>query len=95
MSLSVQIIGFGDIGSAWTGLHPYSEENEFNQQEVSSGGGSVSVIIRNNREPIIWGYGAGLRSRILGYFVRADFAWGVDDGVVQPMVFYLSLNLDF
>jgi len=90
-----QIVGFGDIGSAWTGLHPYSEDNEFNQQEITTGGGSVSVIIRNNREPIIWGYGVGVRTRILGYFVRADWAWGVDDGVVQPSVFYLSLNLDF
>lgn len=90
-----QIIGFGDIGSAWTGLHPYSEENEFNQQEVTTGGGSVSVIIRNNREPVIYGYGVGLRSRVLGYFVRFDWAWGVDDGVVQPSVIYLSLNLDF
>lgn len=90
-----QIIGFGDIGSAWTGLHPYSEENEFNQQEITTGGGSVSVIIRNNREPIIYGYGVGLRSRILGYFVRLDWAWGVDDAVVQPAVIYLSLNLDF
>ncbi len=90
-----QIIGFGDIGSAWTGLHPYSEENEFNQQEITTGGGSVSVLIRNNREPIIYGYGVGLRSRVLGYFVRLDWAWGVDDGVVQPSVIYLSLNLDF
>ena len=43
----------------------------------------------------IYGYGFGLRSRILGYFVRADWAWGVDDGVVLPAVFYFSLSLDF
>lgn len=90
-----QIVGFGDIGSAWTGAHPYSEDNEFNQQQITTGGGSVSVIIQNNREPIIWAYGVGVRTRILGYFVRADWAWGVDDGVVQPAVFHLSLNLDF
>lgn len=90
-----QIVGFADVGAAWTGPHPYSEENEFNEQEVTSGGGSVSVLIRNNREPIIYGYGVGLRSRLLGYFVRLDWAWGVDDGVVQPSVLYLSLNLDF
>lgn len=90
-----QIIGFGDVGAAWTGLHPYSEGNEFNEQEITTGGGSVSVLIRNNREPIIYGYGLGVRSRLLGYFVRVDYAWGVDDGVVLPGVFYVSLNLDF
>jgi hypothetical protein len=90
-----QLIGFGDVGSAWTGLHPYSEENEFNRQDITTGGGAVTVVIKNNREPIVYGYGIGLRTRLLGYFVRADWAWGVDDGVRQPAVFYLSLNLDF
>ena len=88
-----QVIGFGDVGSAWTGLHPYSEENQFNQQVVEQN--PITVIVDNNREPIIWGYGFGLRSRLLGYFVRADWAWGVDDGQVLPRVFHLSLSMDF
>ncbi|MFT6410835.1 MAG: hypothetical protein ACJA15_001659, partial [Flavobacteriales bacterium] len=48
-----------------------------------------------NREPIIWGYGFGLRSRLLGYFVRADWAWGVDDGMIMDRVFSISLSTDF
>jgi outer membrane protein assembly factor BamA len=88
-----QIVGFADVGSAWTGLHPYSDDNEFNTQVVASN--PITVSIENNREPIVYGYGFGLRSRLLGYFVRADWSWGVDDGIVLPRVFYLSLNLDF
>lgn len=88
-----QIVGFADAGSAWTGPHPYSNENEFNTQVIDSN--PITVTIENNREPVIYGYGFGLRSRLLGYFVRADWSWGVDDGVVLPRVFYLSLNLDF
>lgn len=88
-----QIVGFSDVGSAWTGLNPYSPENEFNNQVVEQG--PVTLTIQNNREPIIYGYGFGLRSRLLGYFVRADWAWGVDDQQVLPRVFYLSLSLDF
>lgn len=88
-----QLIGFGDIGSAWNGLHPYSDENKFNEQTISQD--PVTVVIDSNREPIIYGYGFGVRSRLLGYFMRADWAWGVDDGVVLPAVFYFSLNLDF
>lgn len=88
-----QIISFLDAGTAWSGKDPYSDENLFNRTTVSQQ--PVSVTVMNNREPIVYGYGFGLRSRILGYFVRADWAWGVDDGMVLDRVFYLSLNLDF
>lgn len=88
-----QTILFFDAGSAWTGINPYSDDNLFNQTVVTKN--PVTVTISNNREPIVYGYGFGLRSRILGYFVRADWAWGVDDGRVLDRVFYLSLNMDF
>ncbi len=88
-----QIVTFLDAGSAWTGSSPYSEENVFNKTVLERN--PVTLTIENNREPIIYGYGFGLRSRLLGYFVRADWAWGVDDGRVLPRVFYLSLNMDF
>lgn len=88
-----QVIGFFDAGTAWTGSSPYNRENTFNQNVVYQK--PITVTVENNREPIIYGYGFGLRSRLLGYFVRADWAWGIDDKQVLPRVFYLSLNLDF
>jgi hypothetical protein len=88
-----QLLAFGDVGSAWTGAHPYSSENEFNNQEVISG--PITVTVENNREPIIYGYGLGIRSRLLGYFVRLDYSFGVDDGIVLPRVLHLSLSMDF
>jgi hypothetical protein len=88
-----QVVAFSDVGSAWTGLHPYSDENSFNRIDIERN--PIVVTIDNNREPIIWGYGFGLRSRVLGYFVRADWAWGVDDWLIQPRVFHISLSLDF
>lgn len=88
-----QVLTFLDAGSAWTGWNPYSDENLFNKTESVKY--PVTVTITNNREPIVYGYGFGLRSRVLGYFVRADWAWGVDDGRRMDRVFYLSLNMDF
>ncbi len=88
-----QIIAFGDVGSAWTGTHPYSEENSFNNSTRQVG--NLMIEIKNNRDPVVYGYGVGLRTRLFGYFVRADWAWGVDDGVVLDNVFYFSLALDF
>lgn len=88
-----QVIGFYDVGSAWTGRTPYSNESTFNTNSVTQN--PVTVTVSSNREPIIMGYGFGLRSKVLGYFMRADWAWGIDDNQVLPRVFYLSLNMDF
>ena len=87
------IIGFADIGSAWTGLTPYSGNNAYNQEVITNG--PITVIIDKGKEPIVAGYGFGLRTRLLGYYVRADWAWGIENNVILPRIFYLSLNLDF
>ncbi|MBK7751737.1 MAG: hypothetical protein IPI41_03760 [Flavobacteriales bacterium] len=87
-----QLVAFGDIGTAWTGPDPYSEENTFNTQVIDNN--PLLITIKNQREPIIGSYGFGARARLLGYFVRADWAWGVDDGVILKPVFQLSLSLD-
>ena len=87
-----QVVGFGDLGTAWTGSHPYSEDNSFNTLTIPAN--PLTISLENQREPIVGGYGFGLRTRILGYFVRADWAWGVDDGQRLPAEFYFSLSLD-
>jgi len=90
-----QVVGFTDVGTAWTGLSPYSEDNSFNTRTITSGGGSVVVELENKKDPIIGAYGAGLRSKLFGYFIRVDHAWGVEDGIIQDPVWHLSLALDF
>lgn len=88
-----QIIGFGDMGMAWYNVNPYSDENVLNKNVYI--GNPISLTIYNQKEPIVGGYGFGLRSRLLGYFIRVDFAWGVDDRKVQKGMTYLSLTTDF
>lgn len=90
---NLQVIGFVDAGTAWSGKSPYSKENAYNTEIIQQG--PITIIIDKKREPIVWGYGFGLRSRLLGYFVRADWAWGVENNMIMPMIFYLSLSLDF
>jgi len=84
---------FSDVGSAWTGAHPYSDENAFNQVEVETN--PVQVTLENNREPVVWSYGLGVRAKILGYYVRADYGWGIDDQQRQDGVLHLSFSMDF
>ena len=90
---NLQCVGFADVGAAWSGLHPYTEDNFFNY--VSGELGPSTVTIDSNREPVLYDYGFGLRSRVLGYWVAADWAYGVDAGIRLPRRFVLSLNFDF
>lgn len=90
---SMQLVAFTDVGTAFTGSSPYSENNTFNQKTIESG--PITIILKNQREPIVAGFGAGIRTRILGYFVRVDYARGWDDGQLLPRVIYLSLAKDF
>lgn len=90
---NLQVVGFGDIGTAWTGLHPYLGQNAYDKEVHTNG--PITVTIDTNREPIVAGFGFGLRSQLFGYFIRADWAWGIENYILLPRVFYLSLNLDF
>ncbi len=91
-----QVVGFADVGTAWTGPSPYGDQNTFFKKEYPENPGSnVTVVITKDVNPIVGGYGFGLRSRVLGYFLRTDWAWGIDNGEIQPRIFYFSLGLDF
>lgn len=88
-----QVVAFGDIGTAWTGSNPYSDKNALYTSVIHQE--PITVTITTQKEPIVAGYGFGLRTKLLGYFIRADWAWGIEDGVINHSRFYLSLNLDF
>ena len=89
-----QIVPFFDVGTAWIGSDPYSVENIYNQRIVEVKHLKVTVV--NVREPIVAGYGSGLRTKLFGYFVRFDTAWGIQDReVTKNPVYYLSFSLDF
>ena len=88
-----QVVGFTDIGSAWQGLNPLTEENTYYTKTINSK--PLDITVKVQKDPLIAGYGFGLRSTLFGYFLRADWAWGVEDQVVMPRIFYISLSLDF
>jgi Tol biopolymer transport system component len=91
-----QLISFLDVGTAWTGATPYSTINSINTTVVGSAGNPVTVIISTQQYPFVEGFGEGVRTRILGYFVRLDEAWGVNNGSISSgPVTYFSFSLDF
>ena len=94
-----QIVGFADVGTAWSGFNPFSQDNPFNieyfQFPPAPQDYTVRVKVITDKNPLLLSYGGGLRARLFGYFVRADMGWGVDDGQVLKPQFHFSLSLDF
>lgn len=92
-----QVVGFGDIGTAWNGPSPYSEENAINTRTVPFGptGGNGKVVLDSQKDPIIYSYGFGLRTRLFGYYLRFDWAWPIEDGIILDNQFAFSLGYDF
>jgi len=90
---SIQVVGFGDVGSAWTGVSPWDSDNGYDRDVITNG--PVVVTLDSNRSPFVAGFGVGASAQIMGYFVRADWAWGIENNYILPRIFYLSFSLDF
>nr|WKN36778.1 translocation protein TolB [Tunicatimonas sp. TK19036] len=92
---NLEFIGFYDMGSAWTGPSPFREENSLNTEVISDGGPFVAEI-KNFKYPWLMSYGAGVRTVLLGYYLKFDMAYPIEDRVVADKPrFYLTLGYDF
>lgn len=93
-----QAVGFFDVGTAWAGSSPFRSDNPLNTTiytEGQSGNEYVFVTLNYFRDPLVAGYGVGVRALIFGYFIRADYGWGIETRQVQSPKLYLSLGFDF
>lgn len=89
-----QITQFIDLGTAWNGKYndiqrPYSifTDNANNPVTVKVKAGGIG--------PFVGGYGFGLRSTLLSYFIKGDLAWEMNGFFRGKPVFYFALGLDF
>ena len=90
---NLQLMGFFDAGSAWSGWSPWSTENQYNDEVLVNN--PLTVTVHHQQSPFVAGYGFGLRSKLMGYFIKADWAWGIENNMRLPKVFYLSIGFDF
>jgi hypothetical protein len=91
---SFQLVGFFDAGTAWQGRTPYSGDNPLNTVVVENPP-TVSVKVNYFRDPLVAGYGVGLRSLLFGMHIRLDYAWGIETRVVQKPMLHVALGTDF
>jgi len=89
-----QVVGFFDVGTAWEGPTPFSDENPLNTTFFERSD-QVEVKVNFFRDPIVAGYGIGARAPLFGYFLRVDYAWGIETRKVQDPILYFALGMDF
>jgi hypothetical protein len=89
-----QVVGFFDIGTAWVGkAGPFSRQNSLNT--TISVNGPYTIEVTNFKNPFLSSFGGGVRSSILGVFIRADYAVGLEDGEFNKPKFHISVGKDF
>lgn len=90
-----QLIGFYDIGSAWTGSSPFATENSVNTEILAPSGSPFKARIQNFKNPWLSSYGFGVRTVLLGYYVKFDVAYPIEDFVRKDTKFLVTLGYDF
>ncbi len=90
-----QMIGFLDMGSAWTGANPFARTNGFNTNVYGGNTNPFRATVTDFRNPFLFGYGVGARANIVGYFVKLDYAFGIENDEVKSPLTYLTLGHDF
>lgn len=90
---NVEIIPFYDIGTIWVTGNPLSQKNPINTLTIDQY--PLLINVQTLKSPFIMGFGTGVRTMLMGYNVRFDMAWGVEDNTVLKPKLHLSLGKDF
>ncbi len=88
-----QVTGFYDVGTAWVGVNPFDDENPLNTEYIDDP--PFEIKVRYERDAIVQGMGWGLRSKLFGYMIRFDYAWGIESGTFLDPKWYIALGYDF
>lgn len=89
----MQFTAFYDIGTSWTGAPPINSENSLRTVQVNSG--PFIIDLKQYLNPWLYSYGFGFRSMILGYYLKFDYAWPVENYKVKDPRILVSVGLDF
>jgi len=88
-----QVVQFFDLGTAWNGAYDKIERPHV---LYSQAGNPVVVKIKaGGLGPFAGGYGFGARSTVLGYFLRFDVGWEMNNFFKNKPMFYFAMGLDF
>jgi WD40-like Beta Propeller Repeat len=92
---NLQLTGFADAGTAYSGANPFNFNNSVNTVPFGGNGNAFEGTVTNFQNPFLIGYGAGMRTTLLGFYGKLDVAWARENGQEKGPKFYLSLGYDF
>jgi len=94
---NMQLTAFYDIGTSWSGRPPFTAENSVRNRIVpeNNSGSPFRVEVKEYLNPWLYSYGLGFRTVMLGYYVKADVAWPVENYEVRDPRVHVTLGFDF
>jgi Tol biopolymer transport system component len=92
---NLQLTTFTDVGTAWTGVGPFARKNGFNTSVLGGGNLPFVATVTDFRNPFLIGYGVGARTTLLGYFVKYDIGWGLENKEIKAPISYVTVGYDF
>ncbi|MBL7865707.1 MAG: BamA/TamA family outer membrane protein, partial [Cyclobacteriaceae bacterium] len=90
---NMQFTAFYDIGTSWTGAPPINSENTLRTVEIKAT--PFLIDLKQYLNPWLYSYGFGFRSMMLGYYLKFDYAWPVENYTVKDPRIMVSVGLDF
>ena len=90
---NLQLIAFYDIGTSWSGKPPFTEGTSVSLERYKSG--PFQIDVKNYLNPWLYSYGLGMRSVMLGYYMKVDVAWPVENYEVGNASWMVTLGFDF
>jgi Tol biopolymer transport system component len=91
---NLMITQFIDLGTAWNGA--YNKLIRPSTFYPPPQGSTVGIRTKaGGIGPFVGGYGFGVRSTLLGYFIKLDAAWPLDRFFRGKPLWYFGLGLDF
>ncbi|TAF56824.1 MAG: hypothetical protein EAZ62_00550 [Sphingobacteriia bacterium] len=88
-----QLVQFLDLGTAWNGKY-----NGIKRPGEVISANNTPVIVRidaGGLGPFAGGYGFGIRSTLLGYFMKLDAGWPMKGFFLGKPIYYFALGFDF
>jgi hypothetical protein len=88
-----EIIPFVDAGTVWVDGNPFSQKKPTDTQFIPNG--PITVTLQTLKSPFLIGFGSGVRTNVLGWSLRLDVAWGLDDYTLQRPILTASVAKNF
>ena len=89
-----QLVQFIDLGTAWNGEYNAIQRPNIIYGPVDNNPVRIKVTA-GGLGPFAGGYGMGVRSTLLGYFLKFDAAWQMNGFFRGKPVYYFAMGLDF